>query len=152
MSRDPEKRPKTALVTGGSRGFGRGIVEALTTRDVDVDVVAVARDAGRLASLARERGVRTVAVDLSDELAATRLLGDVRPDLLVLCAGATPLMRPLQHQCWRSFSEAWELVRGLGPPLTPAIMGQAVIELNEHGERWPAVTYRIGGGGLAPLG
>jgi NAD(P)-dependent dehydrogenase (short-subunit alcohol dehydrogenase family) len=99
-------REKTALVTGGSRGLGRGVVEALVARGIQV--VAVARDPARLATLARETGVKTVAADVSDELIAARLMNDVRPNLLVLCAGATPLMRPLHLHSWRSFSDVWE--------------------------------------------
>src|SRR5262245_60171935 len=100
------ERTKTALVTGGSRGLGRGIVEALVARKMSV--VAVARDAGRLAPLGRELGVHPLTADVSDEVAAGRILQDVRPDLLVLCAGATPLMRPLHLHTWGSFSANWE--------------------------------------------
>ena len=45
-------RDQTAVVTGGSRGFGRGIVEALA--GAGMRVVALARDPGALAALARE--------------------------------------------------------------------------------------------------
>src|SRR2546423_182547 len=43
---------KTAIVVGGSRGLGRGAVEALAARGARV--VAVARDAKTLASMASE--------------------------------------------------------------------------------------------------
>ena len=46
------KPSKTAVVTGGSRGLGRGIVKALVARGVRV--IALARDKVGLDSLARE--------------------------------------------------------------------------------------------------
>ena len=240
---------KVALVTGGSRGLGRGVVEALIARQTEV--LAVARDASRLASLAQETGARTEAVDVTDERAITRLVRDVQPHLLVLCAGATPEMRPIQLHSWRTFSENWEtdtkatfaflrealllpfapnthvivvssgaalngsplsggyagakraqwfladyaakesarlglglrlhcLLPALSPrtdlgmkaitayaaregisatasiermqaPLTPAIFGQAVVELFEHPDRYLELAYRVGGAGLATL-
>src|SRR6266403_366967 len=56
-----DRRDQTAVVTGGSRGFGRGIVEALA--GAGMRVVALARDPGALAALEREvKGrVETVA-------------------------------------------------------------------------------------------
>jgi NAD(P)-dependent dehydrogenase (short-subunit alcohol dehydrogenase family) len=99
---------KTAVVTGGSRGLGRGVVEALAHKGVRV--VAVARDRGRLEGLAREvPRVETVAADAADPSAATRILQEVRPDILVLCAGAAPVLRPLHLHTWETFSGSWEV-------------------------------------------
>jgi NAD(P)-dependent dehydrogenase (short-subunit alcohol dehydrogenase family) len=99
---------KTALVTGGSRGLGRGVVEALASKRMRV--VAVARDAARLEALAREvPGVETIAADAADVIAAGRIQQDVRPDVLVLCAGAAPLLRPIHLHTWESFSQNWEM-------------------------------------------
>jgi NAD(P)-dependent dehydrogenase (short-subunit alcohol dehydrogenase family) len=98
---------KTAIVTGGSRGFGRGVVEALAKKKTRV--VAIARDAVHLEKVAREFGVETIAADAADEETAGRILQEVDPDLVVLCAGATPLLRPLHQHTWASFSRAWEV-------------------------------------------
>jgi NADP-dependent 3-hydroxy acid dehydrogenase YdfG len=38
---------------------------------------------------------------------AGRLLDRYRPHTLVLCAGATPRMTPLQDQTWETFSDNW---------------------------------------------
>jgi NAD(P)-dependent dehydrogenase (short-subunit alcohol dehydrogenase family) len=242
---------KTALVTGGSRGLGRGVVEALAGRKARV--VAVARDEGRLAALAREvPGVEPIAADAADEVTAGKIQQRVRPDVLVLCAGASPLLRPIHQHTWETFSQVWnvdakmafvwmrdalllpmrpgghvvvvssgaavhgsplsggyaaakraqwliadyaakEIERlGLGlrvhcllpqltpstelgkaaiaayaertgleiaeyekrftPPLTPAIMGQAVVDLVEDPARFPQLAYTLTGKGLAPLG
>jgi NAD(P)-dependent dehydrogenase (short-subunit alcohol dehydrogenase family) len=242
---------KTAIVTGGSRGLGRGVVEALASRRARV--VAVAREPSRLGALAREvPGVEIVAADAADPIAAGRIQQEVRPDVLVLCAGAAPLLRPLHLHTWETFSLSWEVDAkmafvwlrdalllpmrpgghvvvvssgaavagspisggyagakrtqwfladyaakesqrlGLGlrvhcllpqlnpstelgraaiaayaeragitvadfekrftPPLTPAIMGQAVADLVTEPERWTELAYQITGKGLAPLG
>jgi NAD(P)-dependent dehydrogenase (short-subunit alcohol dehydrogenase family) len=95
-----------ALVTGGSRGLGRGIVEALAAK---MRVVALAREGGRLASLAKEIGVETFSADVADASACGRILQEVQPDLLVLCAGAAPLLRPIHQQTWETFSENWNV-------------------------------------------
>lgn len=99
---------KVAVVTGGSRGLGRGVVEALVARKVHV--VAVALDGIRLERLASEvGGVQTMVADVADENAAGRILQDIKPDLLVLSAGAAPLLRPIHLHTWETFSRNWEV-------------------------------------------
>jgi NAD(P)-dependent dehydrogenase (short-subunit alcohol dehydrogenase family) len=99
----------TALVTGASRGFGRAV--AATLARSGAQVVAVARDRGRLDSLRAELGeqVTVVAADVTDPVVAGELLDAYRPRTLVLAAGAAPLSRPLQHHTWESFSRTWEV-------------------------------------------
>lgn len=98
---------KTALVTGGSRGLGRGIVEALAAQGVQV--WALARDAGKLDQLKQEvKGVQTITADMTDPQVAARVLRDVQPDILVLNAGATPTMMPTYEMSWEQFSGTWE--------------------------------------------
>ena len=94
----------TALVTGASRGFGRAITVAL--HDAGADVVALSRNAERLAELQSQLGgsLTTVAADAADPVVAGQLIEQYRPRTLVLNAGAPPLMRPIQHQTWESFS------------------------------------------------
>jgi len=99
---------KTAIVTGGSRGFGRGIVAALAAEGMRV--IAVARDRDRLAALGREvtGKVETLAADVTDSLAAARTIERERPQVLVLNAGALGTHRPTRLHTWETFSAYWE--------------------------------------------
>jgi NAD(P)-dependent dehydrogenase (short-subunit alcohol dehydrogenase family) len=94
------------MVVGASRGFGRGIAEAFSS--TGASVIAVARDAGSLAELAAtSRSVQPEVADATDPSAAGMLLDRHTPDILALVAGATPLLRPLHHHTWETFSVNW---------------------------------------------
>ena len=95
------------VVTGGSRGLGLGIVEALVARKARVTVVA--RDQERLDEVAKRLGVDVVPGDVTDEKLAHGILADIRPTVLVLNAGATPPMGPLHELTWENFSRAWDV-------------------------------------------
>jgi NAD(P)-dependent dehydrogenase (short-subunit alcohol dehydrogenase family) len=99
----------TALVTGASQGFGRAIAAALHADGATV--VAVARNAELLASLRDELGdtLTTVVADVTDPVVAGTLIERYRPDAVVLNAGAAPLLRPLQHHTWETFSRNWDV-------------------------------------------
>ena len=99
-------RDKTVVVTGGSRGLGLGLVEALVEQGARVTVVA--RGAEALEAVSARLGVATIAADVTDEDSAYRILGEVRPDILALNAGATPRMGRLDQLKWEDFSVAWE--------------------------------------------
>jgi NAD(P)-dependent dehydrogenase (short-subunit alcohol dehydrogenase family) len=98
---------KTALVIGGSRGIGQGIVGALAHEGATV--WALARDSARLNQLKQTiPGVQTLVADITDPQTAPQTLGATRPDILVLSAGATPTMAPIHQQSWEQFSRTWE--------------------------------------------
>jgi NAD(P)-dependent dehydrogenase (short-subunit alcohol dehydrogenase family) len=99
-------KDKNVVVTGGNRGLGLGLVEALVARGAGVTVVA--RDAEALDAVRARLGVATISADVTDETAAHRILGEVRPDILVLNAGAKPRMGRLDQLSWADFSATWE--------------------------------------------
>ena len=99
-------KDKTIVVTGGSRGLGLGLVEALVDQGAKVTVVA--RDRAALAAVKQRIGVVTISADVTDETAAHRILAEVRPDILVLNAGATPRMGRLDQISWADFTATWE--------------------------------------------
>jgi NAD(P)-dependent dehydrogenase (short-subunit alcohol dehydrogenase family) len=240
---------QTAVVTGGSKGLGLGIVKAL--RERQARVIAVARDAARLAEAAKASGAEALPGDASDDGLAGRVLREAKPDLLVLCAGSSPPLGSIHLQTWEGFSRNWEVdtkstfvwlrhaltipmkagshvivvssgaaqrgspvsggyasakraqwfiaeyaateaqrmkldlrihvllptlnpstelgragiaayaeragvtpeefAKRFSPPLTPAIMGQAVVDLHADPARWNQLAYAISGTGLAAL-
>lgn len=99
-------KDKSIIVTGGSRGLGLGLVEALVAHGANVTVVA--RGVEALKAVGARLGVATISADVTDKAAAHRILDEVRPDVLVLNAGATPRMGRLDQLSWEDFSVVWE--------------------------------------------
>jgi NAD(P)-dependent dehydrogenase (short-subunit alcohol dehydrogenase family) len=96
---------KKVVVTGGSRGLGLGIVEALVAKGARVTVIA--REEGPLRDLARRLDVSVLAGDASDAAMAERVLRELRPSVLVLNAGCVPEMGPLDELTWEAFCGTW---------------------------------------------
>ena len=78
-----------ALVIGAGSGVGQATARALTAAGVDV------------VAAGRER-------DATNPEQAAALLAEADPDLVVVAAGARPLMAPIEEQSWESFSAPWE--------------------------------------------
>jgi NAD(P)-dependent dehydrogenase (short-subunit alcohol dehydrogenase family) len=96
----------TTVVVGASRGLGRGTARAFA--DAGAPVVAVARTGAALAELAgTSANIRIELADGADPTVAGSLLDRYQPEIVILVAGARPLMRPLQHQTWETFSVNW---------------------------------------------
>jgi NAD(P)-dependent dehydrogenase (short-subunit alcohol dehydrogenase family) len=94
------------VVTGGSRGLGLAIVEALVARGARVTVVA--RDRAQLAEVAR-LGVTVRSGDATEAALMDAVVADVEPSVLILNAGATPFMAPLDEQTWDAFCAVWNM-------------------------------------------
>src|SRR6476620_1972243 len=99
-------KDKAVVVTGGSRGLGLGLVEALVEQGVKVWVAA--RVGSDLEAVRARLGVETISADITDAPAAGRILADVRPDILVLNAGAIPRTGPIDQISWADFTATWE--------------------------------------------
>ncbi|KAA2255464.1 SDR family oxidoreductase [Solihabitans fulvus] len=98
---------QTAVVTGASRGFGRALAAALVA--AGTHVVGIARGEQGLLAVRDELGENftPVAADATDETLAQTVIREHRPGLLVLNAGATPLLAPVHEQTWDTFSRNW---------------------------------------------
>jgi NAD(P)-dependent dehydrogenase (short-subunit alcohol dehydrogenase family) len=96
----------TTIVVGASRGLGRGIATALS--EAGAPVVAVSRTAATFPGPAEgAREIQLEVADASDATVAGSLLDRYEPEVVVLVAGASPLVRPLQHHTWETFSVNW---------------------------------------------
>jgi NAD(P)-dependent dehydrogenase (short-subunit alcohol dehydrogenase family) len=82
------------VVTGGSRGLGLGIVAALLARGAQVPWSPAIR--GRLADVER-LGAAARPGDVTDPALMSAVVADVKPAVLILNAGAAPLMAPLDE-------------------------------------------------------
>ncbi len=97
---------KNVVVIGGSKGLGRSIVAAVHAQGARV--LAVARQEEPLKQLAGDfSGVHILGLDATDESAPTKVFETLFPDVLVVCAGATPHTAPLVEQSWEQFSRNW---------------------------------------------
>lgn len=87
---------------------GPGAWVARAFAEAGAPVVAVARTCSALAELATtSANIRTEVADAADVTVAWSLLDQYEPDVLILVAGANPVMRPLHHQTWETFSVNW---------------------------------------------
>jgi len=99
---------KRVVVLGASRGVGREIVRHASAEGAKV--LAVARQAHGLAELAKAMpGVDTLALDASSEDAPRKVFAEAKPDLLVICGGATPPVLPISELSWAEFGVNWDV-------------------------------------------
>ena len=160
---------RTTVVVGASRGLGRGIARAFA--DAGAPVVAVARTGPALAELAAtSANIRTEVADAADSTVAWSLVDRYEPQVLILVAGANPVMRPLQDQTWETFSVNWHtdvkiaftwlreaLLKPLPPGSRVVVVSSGAADQRVAGQRrvrrgqgHPAVHRRLRPGGVAP--
>ena len=98
---------KTTIVVGASRGLGRGIATAFAT--AGAPVIAVARTPAVFPAPGNGAGtIQPEVADAGDATVAASLLDRYEPEAVILVAGASPHMRPLQQQTWETFSVNWQ--------------------------------------------
>lgn len=98
---------KTTIVVGASRGLGHGIATAFA--EAGANVVAVSRTPAAFPAPAKGAGsIQPEIADGADATVAASLLDRYEPEAIVLVAGATPHMGPLQQQTWETFSVNWQ--------------------------------------------
>jgi NAD(P)-dependent dehydrogenase (short-subunit alcohol dehydrogenase family) len=81
---------QSALVIGAGSGVGQATASALTAAGVRVVASGSERDA-------------------TDPAQVAALLDEADPDLVVVAAGARPLMASIEEQSWESFSAPWNV-------------------------------------------
>src|SRR5260221_12302063 len=91
-----------AVGVGASRGFGRGIAEALLK--AGADVYALSRSDSSALVRANSGSVHTIIADGADPGVGARGVPDVKPNVGVLKAGATPTVASVQDQTREIFS------------------------------------------------
>jgi 3-oxoacyl-[acyl-carrier protein] reductase len=98
---------RPAMVVGASRGLGRSIAMALA--EAGGHVVAVSRSKAEFPGTTNSAGmIQTEIADAAEATVAARLIESYEPASIILVAGASPHMRPLQHQTWETFSVNWQ--------------------------------------------
>src|SRR5205823_478039 len=151
-------KDKNALVTGGSRGLGLGLVEALIAHGAKVTVVA--RDADALQSVRARLGVATISADITDETAAHRILAEVRPEILALNAGTPPPMGRLDQLSWADFTATWEtdvkaalywLQAALNLPMQPREFGEKVVAVLDDPKYAEGFAFGLKSSGVTML-
>lgn len=95
---------ESVLITGGTSGLGRGVVEALVARSIPVTVLG--RDPARLEEVGR-LGAAVLQGDATDRATMLRAVAETKPTTLILNAGATPVMASLDEQTWETFDRVW---------------------------------------------
>jgi 3-oxoacyl-[acyl-carrier protein] reductase len=152
-----ELQGKVALVTGGSRGIGRGI--ALELAKAGCDVTVCGRDRDRLRSVAAEikalgRRAYVVVADLLDDRAPAQMASEAkaltgRVDILVNNAGAVRRgdFFKMDRKAWHDgfavkfFAGVW-LSQEFWPMLKAT--GGSVVFISGIGARAPVADYMVG--------
>lgn len=162
-------RGRVALVTGGSRGIGRAVVERMAEAGVDVAVNYLRDEAASAEAVrfARNLGVRARAVrgDVSELAEARNVVSDVcesfgRIDFLVCNAGLWEGAPVESHteELWRrvvdtNLKGTWTVCREATPHMKRQKFGRVVVVSSTAGQRGEAnyCSYAASKGGQISL-
>jgi NADP-dependent 3-hydroxy acid dehydrogenase YdfG len=97
---------KKTLIVGASRGLGLGIVEVFVGTHALVTIIA--RGQSDLNSAKEKYGVETILGDATDPSLAQNTIHSLQPDVVIINAGAPPVMGPIHTMNWEDFSINWE--------------------------------------------
>jgi 3-oxoacyl-[acyl-carrier protein] reductase len=145
---------KVAIVTGGSRGIGRAVVDLLSSfqAKVVVNYVSDENAAAATVALARERGVEAVAIrgDVSQLAEADRLVNETlerfgRIDFLICNAGiwkGAPVDE-ISEELWDktfdiNLKGTWSVCRAAVPVMKQQKFGRIIIVSSTAGQRGEA--------------
>ena len=92
------------LITGGTSGLGKAIVDELASGDFEISVLG--RNKEKLSRLGGSN-IHAIHGDATDERLVNKVVSDLKPQLFILNAGATPMMASLEEQTWDSFTTVW---------------------------------------------
>lgn len=97
---------ENVLITGGTKGLGRAIAVALAAAAAKVTVIG--RNKTALDAM-KETKIDAVVGDVTDKIFMDQIIAEVNPSILILNAGATPAMAPINEMDWESFSAVWNI-------------------------------------------
>jgi NAD(P)-dependent dehydrogenase (short-subunit alcohol dehydrogenase family) len=95
---------KNVLITGATSGLGKAIVDELASEDFVITIVG--RNKDKLALL-KKPNVHVVSGDVTHGFLMNMVVNDLKPQIMILNAGATPIMGSLEEQTWDSFNTVW---------------------------------------------
>ncbi len=108
MTPDPTLDGKKVVVIGASRGLGRGVAESMSA--AGASVYAIARERPALEELrAAHPSIEVGVADATDPTVAGSVIDSHDPDIVAVIAGANPLLHPIHHHTWESFSRNWDV-------------------------------------------
>ncbi len=148
-----QRQQPSAIVTGGAKGYGRGIAQSLAKAGMKVWITG--RDEAALAVAARELGVEAIRAEATSSEDWDRLFAAVlgatggRLDVLVNNAGAGVAIKPLGEQSDAEIRDAIE-VNLIGPllgcrraaPVMQAQGGGLIVNISSicSQQAWPGWT------------
>lgn len=136
MTKATAAGPRTALITGASRGIGRAVAAELYRRHLRVVVTARNADAARAAAAAIGPLTRAHALDVTDPASVTRACEGIGPVDVLVCntgvlldAGTDPLHVPLdlvEQTLQVNLLGSWRVAQAFMPAMVSRGWGRVV--------------------------